>query len=172
MVEKTVLDNLRTVADQFGHTVPNVYRTLARSPLALRSFMELEGILAQPGRLTRKEKAVVTLQVALNNECRYCSNVFHLEAREAGVSKANLQALLAGTPAPGPRYRTLSEATRRIMERRGGLGQAEQTLWARRGLDTEALLEIISIISAFTLATYANNLAGTRIDPEYRQPSE
>jgi alkylhydroperoxidase family enzyme len=54
------------------------------------------------------------------------------------------------------------------MEARGHLGGAEQELLAEAGVDQRDLLEIVTIIATYTLATYVNNLAGTRIDPEFR----
>jgi len=34
------------------------------------------------------------------------------------------------------------------------------------------MLEVISVVGLFTIATYSNNLMRTRIDPEYRMKPE
>jgi AhpD family alkylhydroperoxidase len=159
---------LEQVARSFDHTVPNLYRTLAHSPVALETFVRFEEILERRGSLSRDELAVVALEVALRNDCDYCRGVFSREAREAGVGHDTLAAILDGLDPVRVRYRVLLTATRRLMSEKGRLGRAEVTLLEERGLAFGELLEIIAIIGAFTVATYANNLAHTRIDPEYR----
>ncbi|MFO8005938.1 carboxymuconolactone decarboxylase family protein [Thioalkalivibrio sp.] len=159
---------LRQVARTFDDAVPNLYRTLADSPVALETFVRFEEILERRGSLSRDEHAIVALEVALLNDCAYCRGVFSREAREAGVGQDTLEAVLDGLDPGRIRYRVLLSATRRLMSEKGRLGRAEVTLLEERGLPFGELLEIIAIIGAFTVATYANNLAHTRIDPEYR----
>ncbi|MCA1789095.1 MAG: carboxymuconolactone decarboxylase family protein, partial [Thioalkalivibrio sp.] len=159
---------LEKVAETFDDTVPNLYRMLAHSPVALETFVRFEDILERRGRLSRDEHAVVALEVALRNHCDYCRGVFSVEAIDAGVGQDSLEAILHGLDPVRMRYRVLLSATRRIMSQKGQLGRAELGLLEDRGLAFEELLEIIAIIGAFTVATYANNLAHTRIDPEYR----
>lgn len=165
--EKTVAI-FRKLAEQFGNTVPNVYRTLAHNPVALEAFVRIEEILESDGRLSRAEQGLVALEVAVANECPYCQGVFSLEARNNDVAEECVEHVMARGLPEEPRFRAVVEAARRIMESRGQLGRAEITLFEDRGVSLEELLEITSIISAYTLATYANNLARTRIDPEFR----
>lgn len=159
---------LRRVAAEFGDTVPNVYRTLARHPAALDAFVEVERILERRGRLSRGEQAVVALQVALHNECEYCQGVFTHEARAAGIPSRCVSRMARGEAPANRRYAALVAATESIMQRHGALGRAQITLFEERGVTLEELLEITTIISAYTLATYANNLVRTRVDPEFR----
>lgn len=166
--ENTADEVLKAVSATFDDNVPNLYRMLARSPVALSAFVHLEHILERHGQLSRAEQAVVALEVALGHKCNYCRGVMSREAREAGVADDSIQAILHGFEPAQPRHRLLVGATRRLMAASGGIGLAEVTLLEERGVCFEELLEIIAIIGAFTLATYANNLARTRIDPEYR----
>jgi alkylhydroperoxidase family enzyme len=146
----------------------NVYRTLARHPLAFEALSQLEAATESLGRFPPDEHAVVALEVARACDCDYCQAVFVGEAREHAVNDECIDAILGGRlPAHG-RLRRLVQATRRIMEARGHLGGAEQELLAEAGVDQRDLLEIVTIIATYTLATYVNNLAGTRIDPEFR----
>ncbi|MCG5495493.1 MULTISPECIES: carboxymuconolactone decarboxylase family protein [Ectothiorhodospira] len=159
---------LQQVAADFAGTVPNLYRTLDRHPLSLEAFVQLEHLLERHGRLPPDEQALVVLEVAVYNACIYCQGVFSKEAARAGVDNQTIAEVVAGRLPGQLRYRYLLEATRRIMELRGCLGRAEVGLFEERGVSHEDLLEIITIISTFTLATYANNLLHTRVDPEYR----
>ncbi|ANB01783.1 carboxymuconolactone decarboxylase family protein [Ectothiorhodospira sp. BSL-9] len=165
---ETSRSTLQQVAADFAGTVPNLYRTLDRHSLSLEAFVQLEHLLERHGRLPPDEQALVVLEVAVHNECTYCQGVFSREAARAGVDTRTIAEVVARRPLGQHRYRYLLEATRQIMERRGCLGRAQVGLFEERGVSHEDLLEIITIISTFTLATYANNLLHTRIDPEYR----
>lgn len=159
---------LKEVAATFDDNVPNLYRMLARSQVALSAFVRLEDILERHGSLSRDQHAVVALEVAMSHKCNYCRGVMSREARESGVDDDCIEAVVHGFEPADPRYRLLVDATRRLMSEAGSISRAEVALLEERGMPFEELLEIIAIISAFTLATYANNLARTRIDPEYR----
>lgn len=163
---------LRRVAHEFENRVPNVYATLAHHTVALQAFVQMEEALERHGHLSRAEQALIALQVALETGCEYCQQVFRLEARESGVEAASIDRVVAGRPPEEPRYAALLDATRRVMKHHGTLGKAELGILAERGVTLEELLEITTIISAYTLASYANNLASTRIDPEYRGGDE
>lgn len=160
---------LGRVAAEFDDTVPNVYRTLARHTAALDAFVQVERILEERGILSRAEQAVVALEVAVHNDCGYCQRVFSREAAESGIASQCVENIIRGQPPQAPRLAALVEAAGRIMARHGDLGLAEITVFEERGVSLEELLEITTIISAYTLATYANNLARTRVDPEYRR---
>ncbi len=159
---------LREVARVFDNTVPNLYRMLARSPVALEAFVRFENILERHGCLSRDEQAIVALEVAMRNRCDYCRGVMSREARESGVTEESIEAIIQGRKPENAHHRLLVETTRRIMSESGCLGNAEVMVLEERGIDLERLLEIVAIIAAFTLATFANNLSNTRIDPEYR----
>lgn len=161
---------LHRIAKEFDNRVPNVYGTLARHTAALQAFVQMEKALEDHGHLSRAEQALIALQVALETGCEYCQHVFRLEARDSGVDTDSVDRILAGQAPTDPRHAVLLDATRRVMQCHGALGQAELSILEERGVALGELLEITTIISAYTLASYANNLAATRIDPEFRWP--
>lgn len=161
---------LRRIAGEFDNRVPNVYGTLARHTVALQAFVQMEEALEHHGHLSRAEQALIALQVARETGCEYCQQVFRLEARDSGVAADSIDRVLAGLAPEEARHAALLDATRRVMQCHGALGQAELSVLEERGIALGELLEITTIISTYTLASYANNLASTRIDPEYRLP--
>jgi AhpD family alkylhydroperoxidase len=163
---------LEKVAGLFGGSAPNVYRMLAKNPAALQSFMEMEHALETEGQLSTGEQAVVALEVSVQTGCEYCESVFVGEARRHGVSEAAIKAVCAGGTPETERERLLVQATRRIAQTHGRLGRHEIAEFEERGVNAATLLEIITIFSAYTLATYTNNLLRTRIDPEFRLPPD
>lgn len=159
---------LDKVAGLFGGTAPNVYRALAKNPAALRSFVEMEHALESEGLLSEGEQAIVALDVSIWNGCKYCESFFVSEARRLGMDEAAIKAICAGETPGSERERLLVRGTRRVMQTHGRLGRDEIADFEEQGLAPAKLLEIITIISGYTLATYTNNLMRTRIDPEYR----
>jgi len=159
---------LNKVAGLFGGIAPNVYRVLARAPAALRAFIETEHALETEGLLTEGEQAIVALEVSVYTGCEYCESVFVSEARRLGFDDTVIKTICAGGLPPTDPAQVLVRATRRIVQTHGRLGRHEIADFDEKGLPPAKLLEIITIISGYTLATYTTNLTRTRIDPQYR----
>lgn len=158
---------LASIAQAFGGTVPNIYRMLAANPAVFESFTIQERLLEEGGLLGPGEQAVVALIVAGHADCRYCQAVFAKQVEACGIGAHVRRTIQRGKLPRDRRLATLVHATRRTLASHGHLGRAEIGALERRGLGWPELLEITGIIAAFTLATYANNLARTRVDPEF-----
>jgi alkylhydroperoxidase family enzyme len=128
----------------------------------------LESATSSLGRFAPDDHAVVALEIARAHACDYCRAVFVREAGQHAVNRPCIDAILAGGLPRQPRLRRLVRTTRRLMETRGHLGSAEQTVLEDGGINEQDLLEIVTLIATYTLATHVNNMAGTRIDPEFR----
>ncbi len=152
--------------------VPNLFRTLKANPAVLSGFEALDGHLTENGRLTEAERMLVGLMTALESDCAYCRAALSKEARDAGAHDPSVRAVLSCELPENPRERLLVQAARRIIELRGRLPRSEIAHFARQGLDEPSLLEVIAVVGEFVIATYANNLMRTRIDPEYRGADE
>jgi AhpD family alkylhydroperoxidase len=157
---------LARVATRFDGVVPNLYRVLARSPAALNAFVALEAVLDHAPLLGRGAHALVALEVAVQARCRYCEGVFVKEAAAAGVARESVEAVRRGAWPAAPA--DVVAATRRLVATDGRLGRVEIAGFQNRGLGEAELLEILAVIATYRFATAANNLARTRIDPEYR----
>jgi len=142
--------------------VPSATRAVLAGFMALDERLEAEGVLDPAERL------MVGLMTAQHVECAYCQAALTREAQEAGADADMVTAILDNALPDRLRARALVQATRRILETHGRLPRAEIAHFARFGLDEAALLEVIAVIGEFTIATHANNLVRTRIDPEYR----
>jgi len=169
MADQETEQILADVAARLGETTaPNLYRMLARNPAVLKIFTGAEAAL-EGGVLGRADQAVAALAVAVTADCPYCRAVLAGEARAAEVPEPAIAAILRSALPEEPRPAAVAEATGRIMATKGRLGRAEIAAFDRRGLGFAALLEIVGIVATYTLATHANNLARTRIDPHYRE---
>lgn len=160
-----LLDKMRAT---YPDGLPNLFRTLRGNPAAVSGFTALVLELEAHGRLSGAERLLVGLMTALEADCVYCRAALSKEARDAGAPEQAVAAILEGGLPEDARLRTLVQATTRVLSLRGRLPKAEIAHFRNRGLTEADLLEVISVVGLFTIATYANNLMRTRIDPEYR----
>jgi AhpD family alkylhydroperoxidase len=161
-------DLLEKMREAYPDGIPNLFRTLTGNRAVLAGFMALDGCLETEGALTPAERLLVGLITAQHFECAYCQSALSKEAKEAGADAAAVAAVLQNAVPHQMRARNLVLATQRILEMHGRLPKAEIAYFSRFDLDEEALLEVIGVVGEFTIATHANNLVRTRIDPEYR----
>lgn len=161
-------DLLDKVRAAYPDGLPNLFRTLQGNPAVVAGFIALDLELEAHGRLSPHERLLVGLLTAREVDCDYCRAALSKDARDAGAPAPTVAAILRDELPEDARARTLVQATRRVLELRGRLPKAEIAHFARQGLSQADLLEVISVVGLFTIATYANNLKRTRIDPEYR----
>lgn len=169
---RQVDDLLEQVRSAYPDGVPNLFRTLTGNRAVLAGFMALDERLEAEGVLDPAERLMVGLITAQHVECPYCQAALSREAREAGADADIVTAILNNALPGHLRARALVQATQRLLETHGRLPRAEIAYFSRFGLDEEALLEVIAVIGEFTIATHANNLVRTRIDPEYRDADQ
>lgn len=162
---EAILDKVRAV---YPEGIPNLYRTLMGNSAVLSGWVALDGALAADGVLAQVERMTVGILTAQHFDCSYCHSALVKEAQDAGGCPDDIRAVNDKRPPNDRRLRMLTLATQRILETSGRLPRAEILHYARHGLDEAALLEIIAVVGEFTIATHANNLLRTRIDPEYR----
>jgi len=161
-------DLLEQVRSAYPEGVPNLFRTMTGNRAVLAGFMALDARLEAEGVLEPAERLMVGLITAQHMDCAYCRAALSREAQQAGADADIVTAILNNVLPDRLRARALVQATQRILEEHGRLPRAEIAHFSRFGLDEEALLEVIAVIGEFTIATHANNLVRTRIDPEYR----
>lgn len=148
--------------------VPNLLRALSNSPVALRAYTTLGEIL-EDGTLTPAERQVVLLTVSVVNRCRYCVGAHTALAESAGVPEDVVEALREERPLLEARLAALSTVARRLVERRGWLGEDEVHAFLDAGFDEAQLLEVITALAMKTLSNYTNHLAETPLDLAFRK---
>ena len=159
---------LARVGAAYPEGLPNLFRTLKGNPAVLAGFVALDETLEAHGVLSPCERLLVGLIAALEMDCAYCRAALSKDAQAAGTPADVIAAIEHRCLPDERRTRALVEAAQRILATHGRLPQAEIAHFARQGLDRAALLEIVAVVGEFTIATHANNLMRTRIDPEYR----
>jgi uncharacterized peroxidase-related enzyme len=150
---RPLLDAVRTKLGM----VPNVVRTLANSPAALRGYLSLAEALAG-GRFTAAERETVALAVGQANACGYCLSAHTLMAKGAGLSPAEVLAARQGEGSP------LATFARKVTTTRGMLSDQDVSDARAMGLSDAQIVEAIAHVALNTLTNYVNHIAATEID--------
>ena len=147
---------LDTVRAKLG-MVPNVVRTLANSPAALRGYLSLSEALAG-GSFSAAERETVALAVGQANACGYCLSAHTLMAKGSGLSADAILAARQGEGSP------LAAFARKVTITRATLGPQEIDDARAMGLSDAQIIEIIAHVALNTLTNYVNHIAATEID--------
>ena len=142
--------------------VPNLFATLAHSPVALDGYLSLSKALSR-GRLSARQREIVALAVGQENECQYCLSAHMAKAKAAGVTEAD--ALKArGGDGEDPFERALASFVKKIVRQRSHVADEDIENARAAGIDDGLMMEIVANVAMHTLSNYANELAGTEID--------
>jgi uncharacterized peroxidase-related enzyme len=159
--ETKVADTLSQMKASLG-SVPNVFALLANAPVALDGYLSLSKALSR-GRLTARQREILALAIAQENQCQYCLSAHTALAEAAGLSATDALKARFGK-SDDPFERALTSFATNIILQRGLVSDEELELARRVGIDDELMLEIVANVALQTLTNYANRLADTEID--------
>jgi uncharacterized peroxidase-related enzyme len=142
--------------------VPNTLATLAHAPVALDGYLSLQKVLSR-GRLSARQRELLALAIAQENECQYCLSAHTASARAAGLSATDVRQARAGN-SDDPFERALTSFAQAIVRQRGLVSGPELDVARKAGIDDGLMLEIVAIAALNTLTNYANRLADPEID--------
>ena len=75
--------------------VPNILRTMANSPAALKAYLGFSEAI-ESGRFTAAQRELVALAAAGENNCDYCASAHSALGKMAGLDQADMQQIVAG----------------------------------------------------------------------------
>ena len=152
---------LSAVKAKFG-MVPNVFRTFAQSPAVLNGYLAFSGALAK-GALTAKQREIVALAVAQENNCSYCLSAHTLTAKGAGLSPEAIRAARQGKSTDAV-DNAVAAFARRLVDTRGQVSDADIATARSAGLDDARIIEVTASVALNVLTNFTNNVAQTDID--------
>ena len=160
-VDSKVASTLSQVKASLG-MVPNLFATMANSPVALDGYLSLSKVLTR-GRLTARQREIISLAVGQENECRYCLSAHTVRAKNAGVS--DVEVLKArGGDGEEPFERALASLAKAIVRQRGHVADKDIESARKTGIDDGLVMEVVANVVANTFTNYVNEVAGTEID--------
>lgn len=152
---------LDAVHRQLG-VVPNLFRLVASSPVALQAMTGLSGALAKALDLRTRER--IAIAVAEVNGCDYCLsahtylalNLAKLSPEEAAMNRRGE----SGDAKADAAVRFAAQVARQ----RGKVSDAELAAVRAAGWSDAQVIEIVAVVAENVLTNFINNVATTDID--------
>lgn len=160
-----VPQSARAVLQRIGEAlgkVPNLHRTLAHAPAALRAYTEASRALAG-GVLPPHTREQIAVATAGLNRCSYCASAHTALGKAAGLDADELEQNLAGQSAE-PRTAALLAFVRALVEQRGIVDDDQMQAMRDAGYGDAELVEVVAHVGLNTFTNTFNVFARTEID--------
>ncbi|KWF37867.1 carboxymuconolactone decarboxylase family protein [Burkholderia pseudomultivorans] len=146
---RPVLARLRQT---FG-TIPNIAATMAGSPVLINGFI---GLFEQvhSSSLTEPQIQTLLLTNAVTNASEWPAAFHTALALNAGVSRADVDAIRHGALPGDAQLSALSALARTLIEKRGRVTEADRNRFADAGFSAEQILEVVAVVAASTITNY------------------
>lgn len=142
--------------------IPNLLATLANAPAALHGYLHLAETLGG-GRLSARQREIVSLATAEENGCLYCLSVHTMTGKGAGLGDAEIRQARTGAGGNAADA-AVAAIAQRIVRERGRLDAAALASARAQGLDDGLVLEIVANVALNLLTNYTNHIAATTVD--------
>ena len=143
--------------------VPNMFRLIATSPVALEGYLGLSGALGN-GSITAATGERIALAVAEINGCDYCLSAHaYLGKNLAKLDVSEIAANRSGASNDPKADAAVSFATK-VARERGHVEEADVRALQQAGYDDAAVIEIVLHVALNSFTNYLNEVAKTDID--------
>lgn len=142
--------------------VPNLYRTMAHAPVALRSYVDTARLLAEGG-LPAALREQIAVAVAGLNCCEYCASAHTLLGRGAGVAPEELARNLSAESSD-PKVAAALAFVRAVLDSRGDVPDAALAAVRAAGYSEADIVEMVAHVGMNTFTNTLNRLARTVVD--------
>ena len=152
---------LATIKAKSGR-VPNIFKTMAHSPVALQAYLGLSGAFAA-SKLPIKVREQIALAVGEDNQCHYCVAAHSAIGKLSGLTPEEID---AGRRAKSQDSKTnaILKFAKKLSANRGNVTDEELAEVRKAGCSDEEILEIITAVSLNLFTNYVNHVADTAID--------
>lgn len=154
-------ETLASVKAKLG-MLPNLFTTLAQSPAALNSYLYLTEAVTT-GHLTSKQRELIAIAVAQENECEYCLSAHTAIAKGLGLNDEAIKHARAGAATHSLDNAIVVFAIKMVRSR-GGVSDADFMAIRKAGGDDSFIIEIAMNVVLNILTNYVNRLADTDVD--------
>jgi alkylhydroperoxidase family enzyme len=159
-----VLENLQQI---FGF-IPNIAAAMAGSPVLLKSFVPVfQNVHA--GSFNERQIQTLLLTNAVANACTWAVAFHSMLALKEGLAPADVQALRDARPPQDAQLAALSGLSKRYIDTRGHLPDADLQAFYAAGYSQENALEVITVVAASTMTSYLANVAHPPLEEAFEQ---
>jgi uncharacterized peroxidase-related enzyme len=153
---------LEAVKRQLG-IVPNLFRLVSNSPVALEGYLGVLGALNK-GALPAPTRERIALAVAEINDCSYCLSAHtYLGKNFAKLDDAEITANRSGA-SNDPKADAAVRFAAKIARERGHINEDDVRAVKLAGYDDAQVIEIVQHVALNTWTNYINEVAKTEID--------
>jgi uncharacterized peroxidase-related enzyme len=157
---------LQGIGRTFGY-VPNLFGVFAESPATLRGALAIYEAFSTSS-LAAVEQQIVMIAVSEANACEYCVAAHSTLARQtAKVDRAVIDAVRNRAPLADARLDALATFTRKVVDQRGRLDDAEVAAFIDAGYTRAQLIEVLLGVGMKTFNNYVAHIAHTPLNEEF-----
>lgn len=147
--------------------VPNLFATMAESPVALNGYLGLDAVLAN-GTLTAAERQVVQTAVSSANGCAYCTAAHSTFATRLRAPRDAIAAARGDGRASDPRTDALVQFIQSVVRTRGHIAPEELEAFMEAGFTAAQALEVVAHIGLKTISNYIDGFARIPLDAAFQ----
>src|SRR5499426_2574749 len=158
---------LEGIRRSFGF-IPNLFGVFAESPAALRGALAIYEAFSTSS-LAPAEQQLVMLAVSEANDCEYCVAAHStLAKRLAKVDPALVSAVRRREALADAKLDALVTFTRKVVEQRGMLAEAEVTAFLNAGYSRAQVIEVLLGVGMKTFNNYVDHIAHTPLNDQFK----
>ena len=158
---------LEGIKKAFGF-VPNLYAVFAESPAALNGALAIAEAFSK-STLSPAEQQLVALTVSEANDCPFCVAAHSTFATHfAKVDLALVAAIRVRGPLPNARFNALVTFTRKLVEQRGFVPDADVETFLRAGYTKAQVIEVLLGVGMKTFNNYTDHLAHIPLNDQFK----
>lgn len=144
--------------------LPKLHQILAAAPAAYQAYLDTFALFENKTTLSSLEQQVVFMTANYENNCHYCipghSFLMTFKKMPADV----IEALREGLPIRDAKLEALRVYARRLLDKRGHLGDDEIEAFLDAGYTERQALEVLVGLAAKLISNFTNALAHTDLD--------
>jgi uncharacterized peroxidase-related enzyme len=158
---------LERIAKAFGF-VPNLYAVFAESPAALQGALAISEAFSKTS-LSPAEQQLVALAVSEANDCEFCMAAHSTLAKQAAkVDPALVAAARNRKPLANAKLDALVMFTRKLVERRGFVADADVAAFLGAGYTKAQIIEVLLGVGMKTFNNYMDHVAHTPLNDQFK----
>jgi uncharacterized peroxidase-related enzyme len=147
--------------------VPNLFATLAESPITLEGYQALDAVLMK-GSFTAKERQLILTAVSSANGCVYCTAAHSTLADGLRAAADAIAAARGEGMASDPRLDALVHFTHVVVRDRGHIASAELNAFLASGFTPAHALEVVAHVGLKTISNYIAGFAKVPLDKAFQ----